>query len=183
MNDDKDPIPPKKSRRGENLKGKDKSDGTNVYPPETKGKFTRGPLDWSLDELIEYRSNGTAPKRIPDAEMLRKMGAAGLPMETVCDLFQVSRDKFCSNLDWYDNWKLGKAEIGARNRAMIVAQALEQNVLNAQIYIDKIFMPDSGTNSTVQVTVTNSEQLKPVSTEDLLEVMFKETNKGSDESK
>lgn len=141
------------------------------YSPEVKGRFVRGPLDWSLDELIEYKEKGGAPMRIPDKEMLFKLGKMGVSLANAAVLFNISQEKFCSNLDWYENWERGRAACGAQIRASIVEDALEKDVLNAKIYIDKILGGDKVVE-TVQVDVRNAELLD-INTEDLLQVMFK----------
>ena len=120
-----------------------KGGGNPYYPPETKGRFVRGPLDWSLDELIEYRKAGGQPMRIPDKDILYNLGAMGVSMENAAKLFDISREKFSSNLDWLENWQKGRSECSARIRARIVEQALEENVLNAMIYLDKLMGGDS----------------------------------------
>lgn len=146
------------------------------YLPETKGRKKFGPLDWSLDELIEYRQNGTPPARIPDAEVLYKLGAIGVSMANAADLFGISKEKFSSNADWLANWQRGRAECGSRIRASIVEDALEKDNLMAKIYIDKLIGGDKeSATALVQVNIGNQE-LSQVSTDDLLEVAFKDVN-------
>ncbi len=139
-----------------------------IYKPETTGRFKRGPLDWSLDQLIEYRQSGVSPARIPDKDLLFKLGSYGVTMEATADIFGISIEKFTSNLDWYDNWKAGKTSCGVRVRAKLVAQALEENSTTALIYLDKIF---GGDVSNVNININNNT-LGAVKTQDLLEVMF-----------
>ena len=143
------------------------------YYPETKGAKRFGKLDLTLDELITYRSNGTPPARIPDPVILYKLGKAGVSLRNAADIFEISEDKFCSNPDWLVNWQKGRAELSSRVRAAIVDQALEQNVLNAMIYLDKIMGGDSPADQ-LNVTVTNVSNLENISTEDLLDVMYRD---------
>jgi hypothetical protein len=148
-----------------------------MYSPEKKGRMVRGPLDWSLDDLIAYKQNGTAPMRIPDPDLLYKLGTMGVSMNNAAELFDISREKFSSNLDWLENWQKGRAECAARVRAKIVEQALDENVLNAMIYLDKIMGGDQVIEQ-VQVDVRNT-QLTAYDTDALLkamEVPFKENN-------
>ena len=164
----KEPKPPKVK----DLTLNPQANNGTFYKPETKGRYKKGPLDWSLDELIQYRQNGTPPARIPDAEILYKLGKCGVSLSNACEIFGISKEKFSSNMDWYENWARGRAECGAQIRASIVEDALEKDILNAKIYIDKIIGGDQVTDK-LQVNVTNT-QLENVSTEDLLEVMFKQ---------
>ena len=163
------------------LKKPQKPNGASVKPgqqltkPDTKGRQKRGPLDWSLDELIAYRAYGGPPARIPDKEVLYKLGSMGVSLRNCADLFDISQEKFCSNLDWLENWQKGRSECASRVRAKIVEQALDENVLNAMIYLDKIMGGDSVVEQ-VQVNVRN-ETLKEVNTDDLLEIMYKQTDK------
>ena len=149
-----------------------KKSGGRIWKPETTGRQKRGPLDWSLDELIAYRQSGVSPARIPDADLLFKLGSIGVSLSNVAKLFNIDETKITDNLDWYENWSRGRAECGSRIRAKIVEQALEGDVLNAMIYLDKILGGDQVTDQ-VQINVTNTE-LQPVKTEDLLEVMYKQ---------
>lgn len=144
-----------------------------AYTPEVKGSKRSGKLDWTLDELIAYKSNGYPPARIPDAVILYKLGKAGVSLKNAADIFSISEDKFYSNPDWLENWQKGRAELSSRVRAAIVDQALEQNVLNAMIYLDKIIGGDSPADQ-LNVTVTNVSNLENVSTEDLLDVMYRD---------
>ena len=155
-------------------------DGKGSYPPETKGRFKRGVLDWSLDDLIAYRENGRPPTRIPDADLLYKLGTIGVSMSNAADLFGISREKFSSNLDWLENWQRGRAECGAQIRASIVEDALENNNLMAKIYIDKIIGGDKE-SPTALIQVNVNSELGQVSTEDLLNVVFEEKD-GNEES-
>lgn len=138
------------------------------YKPETKGRKKYGPLDWSLDELIAYRQNGTPPARIPDKEMLYKLGSYGVTMMNCCDLFGISQDKFTGNLDWIENWQRGKAGLASRVRASIVEDALDKDILMAKIHLDKQL---SGDNARPLVQVNVNSQLSEVRTEDLLSVV------------
>lgn len=146
--------------------------GGAIYKPEVKGAKRFGKLDWTLDELIAYKNNGTPPARIPDADLLYKLGSIGVSLANAADLFEISQDKFCSNPDWITNWQRGRAECGSRIRASIVDDALEKDNLMAKIYIDKILGGDKQEQTMVQVNV-NTNNLKEISTDDLLEVAFK----------
>ena len=154
--------------------------GKGSYPPETKGKFKRGALDWTLDDLIAYRENGRPPVRIPDAEILYKFGRSGVSVNNTCDIFGISRDKFYSNLDWIENYNKGKAEIGAQIRASIVEDALEKDNLMAKIYLDKLISGDKE-SPTALIQVNVNSELGQVSTDDLLNVVFEEKD-GNEES-
>lgn len=148
------------------------NNGTS-YKPETKGRKKVGLLDWSLDDLIAYKHNGTPPARIPDAEILYKLGTIGVTLTQTADLFGISVDKFTSNTDWHDNWKRGRAECGSRIRASIVEDALEKDMLMAKIYLDKTMSGDKeGPTALIQVNVNT--ELGQVSTDDLLNVVFEE---------
>ena len=149
------------------------------YSPEGKGKKKFGLLDWSLDELIAYRQNGTPPMRIPDPDLLYKLGSIGVSMKNCCDIFNVSQDKFYQNMDWVENWNRGRAECGAQIRASIVEDALEKDNLMAKIYIDKIIGGDKE-NATALIQVNVNGELAQVSTEDLLNVSFEESNGDKD---
>lgn len=150
------------------------------YKPETKGRKKVGVLDWSLDELIAYKHNGTPPARIPDAEILYKLGTIGVTLSQTADLFGISIEKFSSNTDWHDNWKRGRAECGSRIRASIVEDALEKDMLMAKIYLDKTMSGDKeGPTALIQVNVNT--ELGQVSTDDLLNVVFEEKD-GNKES-
>ena len=149
------------------------ADGKGSYPPETKGKFKRGALDWTLDDLIAYRENGRPPVRIPDADLLYKFGRSGVSVNNTCDIFGISRDKFYSNLDWIENYNKGKAEIGAQIRASIVEDALEKDNLMAKIYLDKLISGDKE-SPTALIQVNVNSELGQVSTDDLLNVVFEE---------
>jgi hypothetical protein len=153
------------------------ADPTPTIRPETKGRMKRGPLDWSLDELIEYRQNGHQPARIPDKDLLYKLGSMGVSLANAAKLFDISQEKFINNLDWHDSWSAGRAECSSRIRAKIVEQALDENVLNAMIYLDKIMGGDNVVEQ-VQVEVRNT-QLANYNTIDLLDVMIKENDKDS----
>jgi len=153
--------------------------GAGSYPPTTKGKKRTGPLDWSLDELIAYRENGRPPMRIPDPDILYKLGTIGVSMKNACDLFGVSMDKFCSNLDWLENWQRGRAECGAQIRASIVEDALEKDNLMAKIYIDKMIGGDKE-SPTALIQVNVNSELGQVSTDDLLNVVFEEKDGNED---
>jgi len=149
------------------------------YLPDTKGRKKFGPLDWSLDELIAYRENGTPPARIPDANILYKLGSIGVSMQNAADLFGISREKFSSNLDWLENWQRGRAECGAQIRASIVEDALEKDNLMAKIYIDKILGGDKE-SPTALIQVNVNSELGQVSTDDLLNVVFEEKRDGDE---
>jgi len=163
------------SKRGEHLE----AGGTGSYPPDTKGKKKFGLLDWSLDDLIEYKNNGRPPMRIPDADLLYKLGRAGVSMKNCCDIFGISQDKFYNNMDWVDNWNRGRAEIGSKIRASIVADALEENNLMAKIYLDKIMGGDKE-SPTALIQVNVNSELGQVSTDDLLNVVFEEKDGNED---
>lgn len=145
--------------------------GGSIYSPETKGKKRTGKLDWTLDELIEYKMNGSPPQRIPDADLLYKLGAIGVSLKNAASLFEISEDKFCSNPDWLTNWQRGRAECGSRIRASIVEDAIEKDNLMAKIYIDKIMGGDKDDSPLVQVNIQNND-LQKISTDDLIEVAF-----------
>lgn len=149
------------------------------YKPETKGRKKSGILDWSLDELIEYKHNGKPPARIPDPEILYKLGRCGVSMANAADIFGISREKFSSNEDWLLNWQRGRAECGALIRASIVEDALDKDILMAKIYVDKIMGGDKE-NATTLVQVNVNTGLGEVSTEDLLNVVFEEKNDNKD---
>lgn len=156
------------------------SQGT-FYKPETKGRKKSGLLDWSLDELIEYKHNGTPPARIPDPMILYKLGSIGVSMANAAALFGISKEKFSSNADWLENWQKGRAECGSLIRASIVEDALEKDNLMAKIYIDKMIGGDKvGDTAMVQVNV-NTGGLEGVSTEDLIEVAFKDDQDNPDQ--
>lgn len=141
------------------------------YKPETKGRKKVGLLDWSLDELIAYKHNGTPPARIPDADLLYKLGTIGVSMANAAALFNISAEKFCSNSDWIENWQRGRAECGSQIRASIVSDALEKDNLMAKIYIDKLIGGDKvGDNTLVQVNVSTNGSLAQVSTDELLNI-------------
>lgn len=144
------------------------------YTPEKKGSMKRGPLDWTLDELIVYKNNGTMPKRIPDPKLLHKLGSIGVSIGNAASIFEITQDKIMDDPALYDAWKLGRAECGSRIRAKIVEQALDENVLNAMIYLDKILGGDN-VAAEVNVNVTNTE-LQKIDTDSLLEVMFKQND-------
>lgn len=143
------------------------------YKPETKGRRRVGVLDWSIDELIAYKNNGTPPVRIPDAQILYKLGTIGVTMTQTADLFGISVDKFTQNTDWYDNWKRGRSECGSRIRASIVKDALENDMLMAKIYLDKTMSGDKDNNAPM-IQVNINTELGQVSTEELLNVAFEE---------
>lgn len=142
------------------------------YSPEVKGRKKVGMLDWSLDELIAYKHNGTPPARIPDADLLYKLGAIGVSLVNAANLFDISVEKFSSNSDWHESWKKGRAECGARVRASIVEDALDKDILNAKLYLDKIMGGDAPAD-VVNVNVRNTT-LETIDTDKLLEVMFKQ---------
>jgi hypothetical protein len=152
--------------------------GTSI-DPDVKGRKKYGPLDWSLDDLIRYRYNGTPPARIPDADLVYKMGSIGVSLSNVAAIFDLSLEKFSSNQDWYESWARGRAECGAKVRASIVDDALEKDILMAKIHLDKVLSGDKiGDNTYVQVNVSNNN-LDQVSTDELLNVAFKEKDEDS----
>jgi hypothetical protein len=141
------------------------------WPPAKKGAKKRGPLDWSLDELIEYKAAGGQPMRIPNKEMLFALGRMGVTISNAAELFDISESKFMQNLDWLENWQKGSAECKARIRASIVDDALHKDILNAKLYLDKIWATDK-VRDEVNVNVRSSE-LNEIDTSNLLEVLYK----------
>lgn len=153
MSDDKPVIHPKAPR----------------WDPDIKGSKRVGILDWSLDELIAYKTDGRQPVRIPDADMLFKLGSYGVSAAHCADLFQIATDKFHKNEIWHAAWAEGRAQCATRIRASLVVDALEKDVIQAKIHLDKMFQ-DVPAPAIVQVNVSTG--LEHINTKDLLQVIY-----------
>jgi hypothetical protein len=156
------------------------SKGGRTWKPDTIGRYKSGVLDWSVDELIAYKQTGATPKRIPDVDILYKLGKAGVSIMNSCDIFGISADKFSSNPDWSDAHAAGRAQLGSKIRTSLVEDALERDNTTVKIYLDKILGGDREQPQVV-VNIKNNE-LQEYSTEDLINLAFKETPDDSTEA-
>jgi hypothetical protein len=139
-------------------------------PPETTGAMKRdNPFHWSLDELIEYKQTGVRPKMVLDDRIIFTMARAGVSIANICQIFSVSQESFCNNDAFLSAHREGRAQIGAKNRALIVEQALNGS-LQAQIYLDKMLGGDINTD-TVNINVS-TRPLENVDTTTLIELVI-----------
>lgn len=150
-----------------------------MWKPESTGSRRLGPLDWTLDELIEYRKSGVSPKRILDKDVMYKLGKVGVSFNNVCFVLGVSQSKVLENRDYLEAWQTGRAECGARIRASIVQDALEKDLLPAKLYLDKILSGDTP-QDVVNINV-NTTELTKINTNDLLEIMYRDGKEDTDE--
>jgi hypothetical protein len=145
-------------------------DKNTFMPPETTGAMKRdNPFHWSLDELIEYKQSGVRPKMVLDDSIIFTMARAGVSIDNICAIFQVTRESFCNNDSFLTAHREGRAQIGAKNRALIVEQALAGS-LQAQIYLDKMLGGDVNTD-TVNINITQ-RPLEQVDTSTLIELVI-----------
>ena len=146
--------------------------------PEVIGQFKHKPkslLDWSIDELIEYKALGVHPKRVVNADALYMLGRAGVSLKTCADVFQCSIEFIVRDEHLHGAWSNGRAEIAGRVRSLIVEEAVENKNLQAQIYLDKLLSGES-VKQQLDISVSSSGQLEQISTEELLEVGFTEVD-------
>ena len=124
-------------------------------------------MEWSLDELIEYKHNGQKPHRLPDQEILFKLGSVGVSAANCCALFDIGITTFNENPDWRSAWERGRATIATRLRSSLIEDALEKDNVMVKIYLDKVLGGEkTEAPPVVNVTVNNAETLQQVSTEE-----------------
>ncbi len=175
------PPPPPKGSSVVDL-NKHVAEGNGLYSPEVKGKKRGGPLHWSLDELIEYRQNGTRPHHIPDPVMLEQLGAMGVSLANAMGLFGVLPEHSTARKDCVDAWNVGRSRVGARVRASLLNDALENDNITAKIHLDKVFSGEKAGDTNIQVNVNTDTNLSEVSTEDLLNVTFTSSDDKKDDT-
>ena len=145
-------------------------------PPDSMGKVNRhpnNPWNWSLDELIEYRSLGVSPKRIINVDILYMLGKAGVTLSSAAALFEMADTHIIGDPDLHAAFNKGKAELGSRVRAVLVTEALENGNIQAQIHLDKQLNGENKQQS-INFNISTTEKLESISTEKLLEVAFNE---------
>lgn len=147
------------------------------HSPETMGKIKKDNIfHWSVDELIEYKSTGVRPALVLDDNYLFQLGRCGVSLENIAHLFCLDMTTIANHPTWTVSHREGRAQAGARVRALILEQALEGN-LTAMLYIDKQIGGD--TNNTPQVQINVSTQpLKGADTDNLLEIACRIVDEG-----
>ena len=128
-----------------------------------------GPFDWSVEQILEHKATGKPLQRIPDRDVLRKLGASGISMTTAADIFNVSYAEFSNTPEYIDNFKAGRSSVIGRVRTSIVNDALEKDSLNAKIYLDKIWATDNQPDK-IEISARNKD-FDNIKTSDLIEVM------------
>ncbi len=142
-------------------------------PPETMGAMKRDNIfHWSIDELIEYKATGVRPKMVIDETYIYKLATLGISIQNICGLFGVAEANFHRNPAFVSAHQEGRSKLATANRAAIAEHAANGS-LDAQKYLDKLIGGDIEL-TTVNMNVT-ARPLEQVPTENLLEVVFKET--------
>jgi hypothetical protein len=106
----------------------------------------------------------------PSTEMIENLAASGISLKNICGIIGKNFSYFSDNPTMKEAFDRGRATVGSRVRARLLDAALEENSMQAAMYLDKIYGGDT-VASEVNVNVT-STPLENVSTEDLLNVAF-----------
>lgn len=134
-------------------------------PPDTAAKLKRNPMAMSLDELIEYRKIGQVPPTIIQPGKIEELARLGNSVTTICAVLSMSKETFYKNPVFVTEFQKGRGNVATKIRQKLVEQALEEDNLQAMIYIDKIIGGDA---ETVNINATVSARpLKEISDEEL----------------
>lgn len=146
-------------------------------PPEATGKMKKHPVHMSVDELIEYKKTGVRPPVVIMPGMVKELAKTGSSVQTICYVIGISKETFYKNQAYLTEYQEGRGEIARNVRARIAEQALEENNLQALLYLDRAI---GGDVETVNVNAQISARpLENADTNDLIEVTVKKLNGNS----
>jgi len=106
----------------------------------------------------------------PSPEMIENLAASGISLKNICGIIGKNFSYFSEHPEMKEAFDRGRATVGSKVRARLLDAALEENSMQAAMYLDRIYSGDT-VASEVNVNVT-STPLENVSTEDLLNVAF-----------
>jgi hypothetical protein len=110
----------------------------------------------------------------PSTEMVENLAASGISLKNICGILGKNFSYFSDNPDMKEAFDRGRATVGSRVRARLLDAALEENSMQAAIYLDKIYGGDT-VASEVNVNVS-TVNLDEIPTETLLDVLYLEHN-------
>lgn len=143
---------------------------------ESRVTTSNKPISNNLQVILDNLT--TKPQLECTADNIEFLASKGVSANVICGLFQKSKTYIYDNPEMLEAFNRGRSNVASRIRAKIVDEALENNSMQAAIYLDKVM---GGDTTTENVNVTVSQQpLKDISTEDLLSVTFKESNGNKD---
>lgn len=137
---------------------------------ETRVQNGSAPASKNLQVILDNLK--TKPQLECTAENIEFLASKGVSANNICGLFQKSKTYIYENPEMLDAFNRGRSNVASRVRAKIVDAALEENSMQAAIYLDKVMGGDTTTEN-VNLTITQ-QPLKDISTEDLLNVTFTE---------
>lgn len=113
----------------------------------------------------------TKPQLQMTPEKVEQLARSGVSLKNICGLFQKSFNHISDNPLLLDAFNRGRATVSSRIRSRLVDAALEENSIQAAIYLDKIM---GGDVTTENVNLTVSQRpLEDVPTDQLLEISLK----------
>jgi len=107
------------------------------------------------------------PRQAVTPEMVETMAYEGLSSSVICGILGVQYSYITDRPELLAAFAKGRSTIGSKIRASLIEDALENNLLPAKIYLDKIYGGDVEQKN-IAVTVTQPP-LENIPTEQLLE--------------
>lgn len=120
----------------------------------------------------------TRPRIEATPEQVEFLAQSGVSVKNICGLFQKSFNFLSDNPELQAAYERGRATVGSRIRARLVDAALEENSMQAAIYLDRVMGGDQ-VAAEVNVNVTN-QPLQEIDTNQLLDIVFTEVPKNED---
>jgi hypothetical protein len=147
------------SRKSEVVKALDKPSVS------TTKDIAVGPTNSNIDVI---RQALIPFKTLISPERVEKMAREGLSQWTIASIFECQYTTIDNNPELMTAFNKGRADFAQRTRAKVIESAFENNVVPAQIYLDKIFSKEEDIKK-VEVSVS-TRPLENIPTEQLLEI-------------
>lgn len=103
-------------------------------------------------------------------ENIEELASLGITKVMIANLLRKDLDFINKDPELIAAFNRGKATVGLKVRASIVADALEKDMLPAKLHLDKVLNSEAQVQH-VELSVKN-ETLKDVPTEDLIDIMY-----------
>ncbi len=104
-----------------------------------------------------------------EPKVVYELACSGIHKRKICDLYRCDHNYIDEDPSLLASYNQGRANIGSTIRASILNDALDKDILQAKIHLDKIYNKEDSSVQQVDVTVTQNP-LENISTEELLSI-------------
>lgn len=111
-----------------------------------------------------------------EPKVVYEFACLGISKFKICDLYHCDHNYIDEDPALLAVYNQGRANIGTKVRSSIIVDALDKDILQAKIHLDKIYNKEDASVHQVDVTV-NQRPLEEIDTNNLIEIMYKDEGK------